>query len=150
MFGMIGFRDWKNASGDKRGSLKIHENSKLHSAAKEKADNFIMVSNESKPDIYSSLSKAYENKVVRNRQILLAIKDGIVSLEQRNIALRGNWDKELKRKTSQCPHYLSPKVQNELIYCCEIEIREKIVNDCKLADVYSVCADDTTDVSVKE
>ncbi|CAC5377291.1 unnamed protein product [Mytilus coruscus] len=51
---------------------------------------------------------------------------------------------------SQGPHYLSPKVQNELIYCCEIEIREKIVNDCKLADFHSVCADETTDVSVKE
>ncbi|CAC5377290.1 unnamed protein product [Mytilus coruscus] len=106
MFAMIGFRDWKNASGDKRGSLKIHENSKLHSAAKEKADNLIMVSNESKPDICSSLSKAYENKVVRNRQILLAIIDVIVSLRQRNITLRGNWDKELKKEDGNFQYFV--------------------------------------------
>ncbi|CAG2222785.1 unnamed protein product [Mytilus edulis] len=172
LFGMIGFRDWKNASGDKRGSLRIHENSKLHSAAKEKADNLIMVSNESKPDICSSISKAYENKIVRNRQILLAIIDVIVSLGQRNIALRETGIRKLKKEDgnfqyfvewvakfdeilrhhlqSQGPHYLSPKVQNELIYCCETEIREKIVNDCKQAEFYSICADETTDVSVKE
>lgn len=172
MFKTHSFCDWKNAIGDKRGSFNIHENSKLHSDAKEKAENFMMVSNKSKSDICSSLSKAYEDKIGRNRQILLAIIDVIVCLGQRNITLRGNWDKELKREDgnfqyfvdwiakfdevlcqhlkSPGPHYLSPKIQNELIYCCEIEIREKIVNDCKLAGFYSVCADETTDVSVQE
>lgn len=76
---------------------------------------------------------------------------GLTYLGQRNVALRGNWDKAPKREDgnfqffvdwrsqfdhalrdhlkSTGPRYLSPKVQNEIIRCCETEIREKIVDD---------------------
>lgn len=93
-------------------------------------------------------------------------------LGQRNLALRGNWDKALKREDgnfrflvdwrsqfdhvlrdhlkSTGPRYLSPKVQNEIIRCCETEIREKIVNDCNNSGFFAICCDETTDVSTKE
>lgn len=48
------------------------------------------------------------------------------------------------------PRYLSPKVQNEIIRCCETEIREKIVNDCNNSGFFAICCDETTDVSTKE
>ncbi|CAG2239536.1 unnamed protein product [Mytilus edulis] len=46
--------------------------------------------------------------------------------------------------------YLSPQIQNELIQCCELEIRERIVQKCKALGFYSIMADETTDVSVTE
>ncbi|VDH97194.1 Hypothetical predicted protein [Mytilus galloprovincialis] len=46
--------------------------------------------------------------------------------------------------------YLSPQIQNELIQCCELEIRERIVQKCKASGFYSIMADETTDVSVTE
>ena len=36
--------------------------------------------------------------MAKNRAILISIIDIIVVLGQRNIALRGNWDKELKKE----------------------------------------------------
>lgn len=47
------------------------------------------------------------------------------------------------------PRYLSPKVQNEIIRCCETEIREKIVNDCNNSGFFAICCVETTDVSTK-
>ena len=46
--------------------------------------------------------------------------------------------------------YLSPQIQNELIYCCELEIRDQIVSKCKESQFYAIMADKTTDVSVVE
>ena len=44
--------------------------------------------------------------------------------------------------------------QNELIACCEAEIRDSIIEKCKEAPFFSLCADETTDettdVSVTE
>ena len=48
------------------------------------------------------------------------------------------------------PHYLSPKIQNELIQCCDTEIREKIITECNMSECFAICADETTDVSIKE
>ncbi|VDI17171.1 Hypothetical predicted protein [Mytilus galloprovincialis] len=119
-------------------------------------------------------SASYENRVAKNRAILISIIDIIVVLGQRNIALRGNWDRELKKEdgnfqffidwkstydltlkehletASRSLRYLSPKVQNELIQCCELEIRERLIDNCKKSKFFAVCADETTDVSVKE
>ena len=112
--------------------------------------------------------------MAKNRAILISIIDIIVVLGQRNIALRGNWDKELKKEdgnfqylidwkssfdnalkehpetASRSLQYLSPSVQNELVHCCEIEIREQLIDNCKKSTLFPVCADETTDVSVKE
>ncbi|CAG2217955.1 unnamed protein product [Mytilus edulis] len=145
LFAKKGFSDWKNAVGVKRSSLKGHEESDAHIYAAEAAKDFIAICQGSKPDIYSSLSKSYENRVAKNRAILISIIDIIVVLGQRNIALR-----EHLETASRSLRYLSPKVQNELIQCCEVEIRERLIDNCKKSKFFAVCADETTDVSVKE
>jgi hypothetical protein len=71
LFRTVGFNDWKNAIGEKRGTFKIHEKSKTHVSSMEKADNLVMISREKKLDINRFISKPYEEKVSRNRQIYL-------------------------------------------------------------------------------
>ncbi|VDI15621.1 Hypothetical predicted protein [Mytilus galloprovincialis] len=137
LFKTKGFSDWKNAVGEKRGTFKLHEISKMHKEAMEKSEN------------------------------LLSVSQG-----QRNIALRGNWDKKLKKEDgnfrffvdwkaktdvvlkthlqSPGPSYLSPDIQNDIIACCDADIRERIVADCTKAGYFAICADGTTDISVKE
>ncbi|VDI42122.1 Hypothetical predicted protein [Mytilus galloprovincialis] len=98
LFAKKGFSDWKNAVGVKRSSLKGHEESDAHIYTAEAAKDFIAICHGSKPDIYSSLRQNYENRVAKSRAILISIIDIIVVLGQRNFALRGNWDKELKKE----------------------------------------------------
>ncbi|VDI15927.1 Hypothetical predicted protein [Mytilus galloprovincialis] len=174
LFSSKGFTDWKNAVGNKRSTLKSHDDSVDHRNAVEKAENFISVCEGKKPSICSSLSKAYEDKVKKNHDILLSIIDVIIVLGQRNIALRGNWDKISHQEDGNFQFFinwksnfdtvlkdhletahksmtnLSPQIQNELIQCCELEIRERIVQKCKASGFYSIMADETTDVSVTE
>ncbi|XP_071176558.1 zinc finger MYM-type protein 1-like [Mytilus edulis] len=172
LFKTKGFSDWKNAVGEKRGTFKLHEISKMHKEAMEKSENLLSVSQGEKANIYSSISKAYEDKVSYNRKVLLSIIDVIIVLGQRNIALRGNWDKKLKKEDgnfrffvdwkaktdvvlkthlqSPGPSYLSPDIQNDIIACCDADIRERIVADCTKAGYFAICADGTTDISVKE
>ncbi|CAG2205185.1 unnamed protein product [Mytilus edulis] len=78
LFKTKGFSDWKNAVGEKRGTFKIHEISKMHTEAMEKSENLLSVSQGEKANIYSSISKAYEDKVSYNRKVLLSIIDVII------------------------------------------------------------------------
>ena len=104
---------------------------------------------------------------------MLSIIDVII-LGQRNIAFRGNWNKDKNCEDSnfqffinwkamydlilkdhiETAHrsmtYFSPQIQNELIYCCELEIRDQIVSKCKESQFYAIMVDETTDVSVVE
>ena len=120
--------DWRE-----KGNFQIHEKSKTHVSLMEKADNLVVISHEKRLDNNRFISKAYDENVSRNRQIVLATIDVVVILGQRNIAFRGYWDKELKtvdgnfgffvdwvskfddvlraHLQSPGPHYLSPKIQ---------------------------------------
>jgi hypothetical protein len=60
----------------------------------EMRDNFVSFSNLEKPSVTQSLSKAYEEKIERNRAALISIIGIIVTLSTWNIAFRGNWNKE--------------------------------------------------------
>ena len=171
-FSTSGYIDWKNAVGDKRGNFKKHEQCKQHQDAQQQATEFLRVcDSKERKDVYSFLST---EKIERNRKILLSIVDVIVTLGKRNIGLRGSWDKVKKKddgnfqffvdwkavfdqdlkhhieKGARNAQYISPKTQNELIACCEAEIRDSIIEKCKEAPFFSLCADETTDVSVTE
>lgn len=122
LFRTVGFNDWKNAVGEKRGTLKIHEKSKIHSLAKERAENLTSISVKRKSDVHTSISKAYEDRVNRNRQILLAIIDVLVCIGQRNIALRGNWDKAPKREDGNFQFFVDWRSQFDHV------LREIILN----------------------
>ena len=174
-FSTSGYIDWKNAEGDKRGNFKKREQCKQHQDAQQQATEFLGVcDSKERKDVYSFLSTAYKEKIERNRKILLSIVDVIVTLGKRNIGLRGSWDKVKKKedgnfqffvdwkavfdqdlkhhieKGARNAQYISPMTQNELIACCEAEIRDSIIEKCKEAPFFSLCADETTDVSVTE
>ncbi|XP_062608080.1 zinc finger MYM-type protein 1-like [Saccostrea cucullata] len=167
----VGFRDWKNAKGETRGALERHAKSDRHKTAQEKSEMFLMtVKGESIP-VTESISKAYQENVQRNRACLMSVIDVVIQLGQRNIPFRGNWSKELGKEDgnfqyfidwkaqfddvlnvhlSTAKHkYLSPKVQNEFIRICELEIREAIRNRCAESQFFSIMVDETTDVAEK-
>ena len=154
---------------------KKHEQCKHHQDAQQQATEFLRVcDSKERKDVYSFLSTAYKEKIERNRKILLSIVDVIVTLGKRNIGLRGSWDKVKKKedgnfqffvdwkavfdqdlkhhieKGARNAQYISPTTQNELIACCEAEIRDSIIEKCKEAPFFSLSADETTDVSVTE
>ncbi|KAF3859978.1 hypothetical protein F7725_000233, partial [Dissostichus mawsoni] len=88
-----GFRDWKNAIGEKRGIISNHSCSPAHLHASELAENVLSVAQGQQKSINSVLSDAYAEKVGMNRKALLSILD-VINLSKRNIALRGNWTGE--------------------------------------------------------
>ncbi|CAG2185181.1 unnamed protein product [Mytilus edulis] len=114
-----------------------------------------------------------ENTPSTSSEILLSPIDYnvIITLGKRNIALRGNWNKEISEEDGnfmffvnwkssfdlvlkehieqKCSYgkYLSPLAQNEFIHCCELEIRSKIVSRCNQSNFFSVMADECADCS---
>lgn len=111
----------------------------------ELAENFFAVTKGEKKNINSVISKTHSDKVVANCKALTSILEVITNLGQRNIALRGTWkgnkedgnfnhffswkskfDASLKQHLEAAPRnakYIIPTILNELIACCEAEIR---------------------------
>lgn len=167
-----GFRDWKNAVGEKRGIISNHESTPGHVTASAFAQNFLSVTKAENKDIQSVISSQYSEKVKTNRKILLSILDVILNLGRRNIAFRGTWknssedgnfmhfiqwkaqfDDILKQHLETAPgnaKYLSAKIQNEMITCCGEEIRDRIVAEIQKSKYFTVLADETSDISGME
>ena len=106
--------------------------------------------------------------------MILSILDVIVTLSQRNIALRGSWNAKTGLEDSTFQHfiewkssfdpilkdhiatssknatYLSPKTQNQLIQSVEHVQRSVLIKQANQSDFLSIMADETTDCSVKE
>ncbi|CAG2234857.1 unnamed protein product [Mytilus edulis] len=59
-FVTIPYNDWKNALGEKRGRLALHSNSERHLKALEKSGLLLSVSDQRRPSIVQSISKAYK------------------------------------------------------------------------------------------
>lgn len=110
-----GFKDWKNAVGEKRGIIQNHGNTPGHMAASDLAENFLHVCKGQRKDIHSVISKTYSDKVQTNRNILLSILDIILNLGKRNIAFCGNWNGETLETTSEC--YICVTINSKLIDC---------------------------------
>lgn len=167
-----GFRDWKNAVGEKRGIISNHEKTPGHMTASTLAENFLSVTKGQMENIQSVISKTYSDKVEKNRKTLLSILDVVINLGQRNVAFRGNWkgdsedgnfihfiqwkshfDDVLSQHLETAPgnaKYLSPIIQNEMISCCGDEIRDFIVRRIQKSKYFSVLADETADISGTE
>ena len=171
----IGFRDWKNAKGARRGALPSHELTEIHKGAAMKALAFKDVAAGQSKDIRSCLSSSYQEQVKNNHAILLSIIDIIISLGQRNIPFRGHgWNKDMKREYGNFDFFLhwkahfdpclrqhlqsckknasykSPDIQNELIHLAGMELRDSILCEIMSAEWYSVMADECTDVATIE
>lgn len=175
MFAEKGFKDWKNATGTNRGMLMSHNESEGHQDACLKKVNYKEIVSNEKKDICVSISKSCEEKVKRNREILLRIIDTIVVLGQQSISFRGKqWDKETKQeygnfarflrwKAEDVPalkdhldngsynaKYTSPDIQNELINLAGLHIKELIIQHVKKSKWFSNMAYESTDVATKE
>ncbi|VDI24426.1 Hypothetical predicted protein [Mytilus galloprovincialis] len=171
-FSSSGMKDWKNAVGAKRGTFLIHQESSGHKDALLKSSNFLQIIEGGEKNIKCSISKAYEDNIKKNQQIILNIIDVIVVMGQRNIPLRGhNWDKDAKRedgnfdffvhwKAEDKPvlkqhlataaynaKYLSPDIQNEIIAIAGDEVLEVILSRARCAKWFSIMADECTDVA---
>lgn len=69
VFHNLGFVDWKNAKGTKRGALPSHEGSEGHKDAAMKALAFKGVCDGKLKDIHSYMSEQHEEQVKQNRNI---------------------------------------------------------------------------------
>ena len=65
--------------------------------------------------VTESLSKAYQDKLQRNRASLSSIIDVIISLGQRNIAFRGNWVKEDGKEDGNFQYFIHWKALTSLL-----------------------------------
>ena len=140
-----------------------------------KRQNFYVYVTPKKEKMFTAfLAQPTKKKLREIVKYCFLIVDVIVTLGKRNIGLRGSWDKVKKKedgnfqffvdwkavfdqdlkhhieKGARNAQYISPTTQNELIACCEAEIRDSIIEKCKEAPFFSLCADETTDVSVTE
>ena len=166
-----GFRNWKKALGED-GYFEQHKNSAIHQNADQVAAMFLQTHRDPSTDIRSSLSKQHAQQQVRTTKGILSIIDVLISLGQRGIPLRGNWnssekvedgnfvffvgwksqfDAELKDHLEHaCSNakYTSPTIQNQIIELCEVSIREKILS--QISSYWSLLADETQDCSSAE
>ena len=65
--------------------------------------------------VTESLSKAYQDKLQRNRASLISIIDVIIRLGQRNIAFRGNWVKEDGKEDGNFQYFIHWKALTSLL-----------------------------------
>ncbi len=165
-----GFKNWKKALG-KAGYIDKHQHSESHKGADERAALFLQP-RQPGTDIHARITKQVAEQQVRTCKGILSIIDIILTLGQRGIAFRGNWDKEEKSEdgnfvffvnwkstfhqdlkehlasATDNARYTSPKIQNEIIRLCEQSIREKILS-C-IPKYWSLMADETQDCSTLE
>lgn len=130
----------------------LHDSNAEHQLATEAAEHFLKMHKEGAGSVKASITRAYQEKVERNRRTLVSILDVILALGQRGLPLRGNWDRDQQRedgnfhffinwKSSFDPDlqhhmktapgnakYLSPQIQNELIECTGQVIRKLFKN----------------------
>lgn len=92
-FSATGYDDWKNATGHKRSSFHIHDQSKTHISCMSTAISLLEISQGVTSNIKQHISQAYADNVKRNREIMTSIVDVILQLGSRGIALRGSWIK---------------------------------------------------------
>lgn len=158
--------DWINLS--RCVSRHIQEGSK-HYEHVMSADEYVRIQTGKSSDIWQSLSKSYNELVLRNRKILQSIIEVIILCGKQNIALRGHEEKDSnfvallhdKAKSNELladhlaycdprAKYTSPEIQNELIQLCADQIQNDIVARCNGAMYFGFIADEATDSSTKE
>jgi len=110
-FHTSGFTDWKNARGEKRGALPLHEASESHKDAAMKALSFKDVCDGRLKDIRYSTSAQHDEQAMRNREVLLSIIDGVIALGW-NIPFQGHsWGKALHREDRNFDYFVHWKAE---------------------------------------
>lgn len=157
--------DWSNA----KRMLEAHEMSADHRTAVSRASEFLKVCNQQQGSVRQQLSKAYNDKVEKNKAALVSIVHTLLLCGRQNIALRGHnndagncvallkfrteTDSILKQHLASAPRnaqYVSPKIQNELINLCGQQVKQSIIAECRRATFYTLLLDECADVSNTE
>lgn len=165
LFVRLCHNDWSNIEKHVQRHLKC----KSHFSAVEAAAEFLKVCNNKQGSVQTQLSKAYSDKVQRNRSALESVIKTIVLCGRQNIPLRGHTDDRsnfnalleyrsecddsLRTHLETCPRnakYISHDIQNELIQICGEQILASVLDECRKARFFTVIVDETTDISVKE
>jgi hypothetical protein len=81
----------------------------------------LSVSDQNKPSIVQSISKAYIDKVEINRASLLSLIDVVITLGKRNIAFRRNWNKETSEEGGNFMFFVNWKSSFDLVLKEHIE-----------------------------
>lgn len=157
--------DWSNA----KKILDAHCTSSSHRTAVTLAREFMKVCNEHQVSVRQQLSKAYNDKIERNKSVLSSIIKTIILCGQQNIPIRGHTDTDgnfgaLLRFRCETDHllqehllhgpknanYISHAIQNELIDICGQQIAADIVKECQESNYFTLLADESADVSNTE
>ena len=165
MLTTVPLTDWTNA----RRLISKHENTSDHKFAQEKSVNFLRVCDKEQLGIAQHMTKAQYELMQHNTKVLHAIISPIATCGKQNVPLHGKTDdrsnfmafltyraeadSDLRQHLKSCPRnakYISHRIQNELINLCGNQIRNKIIASIKAAGIFTVLADETTDISCTE
>ncbi|XP_065321635.1 zinc finger MYM-type protein 1-like [Gordionus sp. m RMFG-2023] len=167
------FAKWK----DDTETFNNHQNNKYHINAEQTIYSLRSIKNGESMDTIRIIDTGKQELVLQNRSRLTPIIDAILVCGIQGIALRGHRDSGaiydndnnnndgnlrailrnrslgdpiLRDNLLNCPKnatYLSPIIQNEIIYACNELILKKIITNINKSPYFSVLADETTDVS---
>ncbi|CAG9571742.1 unnamed protein product [Danaus chrysippus] len=145
---------------------KAHVDTQWHRESSASANSFSNI----KTNVQVALQIGREKIIDDNRNALLPIISTIVFCGTHDLPLRGkekddgvfqdllqlkikSGDEILRQhleKGQKNAQYTSPKIQNEILNICGILIREKLVDNIRVASAFSILADESADISGKE
>ena len=171
-FTVVGFRDWKHATG-KSGVLSKHDRSSAHRQSVV-AWNQYKSNTQHKNSIADQLGIARTEQISRNRHYIKTLAEIVLLCSHQEIALRGHREGEesmnkgnyleilnvialhdpvINERLKNGPKhakYTSPDIQNTLIHVMGGMVQESICSSVRKAGVYTILADETKDCSKKE
>ncbi|KAL4099002.1 hypothetical protein QTP88_023505 [Uroleucon formosanum] len=163
------FQNWKKALE----VFEKHSKHEYHTLSLLKSEQFLKSFSSGQPSIIDILDTERIKQKKENRLNLLPIIECVMLCGRQELALHGHKDAGpicfksnfraiLKYKAKDLNHlkhflesdgrykYTSAKIQNEIISSAGDILLEKIVKEVNSAKCFSVLADETTDISVKE
>ena len=165
VFTLIGFRDWKHATGSK-GALISHDISYSHKQSVIAWEQFKAISSSSSGSVADQLSGSVRSEMVKkNKHYVQAIADVLLTCTRQDIAHRetdqslnrGNFlerfDPIVANRLQRGPQnalYTSHNIQNTFINIVATLVRKRICTSIERAGYYSLLVDETKDLSKDE
>ena len=171
-FTIIGFRDWKHATG-KSGILSCHSNCAAHKQAAVAWSQYTLNMQQG-TTISERMGSAKAQQIENNRHYMKTIAEILLVCSHQEIALRGhretqtslnrgnfreileliaNHDPIIRCRLTDGPRnatYTSADIQNEILNIMASLVQKQICADVKKAGLYSILADETKDCSKRE